>query len=206
MDEHGHWQALSSLEQSESGILMHWLERIATEQRVMTPSIVVRREVYEKLGGFDSRLLCSEDWEMWVRIAAHYPVWYAVEPLAVYRMHSASNTGRHIQKAEHLQYTRKAIEIFKMYLPSQIAAALCSKARETYALSALDMAYAMIHRQEIAAALAHSREGLKFRCSLRVIRHFIRFFVWAAAYWSRQMLAPKTTVGGKTQLPEIPSV
>ena len=29
--------------------------------------------VYERLGGFDDRLPCSEDWEMWVRIAAHIP-------------------------------------------------------------------------------------------------------------------------------------
>ena len=41
----------------------------------MTPSIVVRRSVYERLGSFDRRLVCAEDWEMWVRIAAHYPIW-----------------------------------------------------------------------------------------------------------------------------------
>ena len=42
----------------------------------MTPCIVVRRSVYEELGGFDDRLACAEDWEMWVRVAARFPVYY----------------------------------------------------------------------------------------------------------------------------------
>src|SRR5512143_2035432 len=100
MDETGIWKDYSPEEQVTSGILNNWLERLAEEQRIMTPSIVVRREVYERLGGFDSRLICSEDWEMWVRIASQYPVWYEVEPLAAYRMHSASNTGRHIRNGD----------------------------------------------------------------------------------------------------------
>ena len=45
-------------------------------------SIAVRREAYECLGGFDARLKCSEDWEMWVRIAARYPIWHEPAPLA----------------------------------------------------------------------------------------------------------------------------
>ena len=65
----GDWIDLSPLEQPRSGRLEGALERLATEQRIMTPSIVVRRDVYEALGGFDDRLRCSEDWEMWVRIA-----------------------------------------------------------------------------------------------------------------------------------------
>ncbi|KAB2832306.1 MAG: glycosyltransferase, partial [Candidatus Brocadia sp.] len=120
MDNHGHWQNISQLEQRESGILKNWLEKLASEQRIMTPSIVVRREVYETLGGFDRRLICSEDWEMWVRIAAHYPVWYEVEPLAVYRMHLDSNTGRHIRTGEDMRYTREAINMFTAYLPDEI--------------------------------------------------------------------------------------
>ena len=58
----------------------------------MTPCIVVRRSVYEELGGFDDRLACAEDWEMWVRLAARFPVYYEERPLACYRLHGNSNT------------------------------------------------------------------------------------------------------------------
>jgi len=33
---------------------------------------LVRREVFEKIGGFDSKLPASEDWDMWLRIALIY--------------------------------------------------------------------------------------------------------------------------------------
>ena len=78
----------------------------------MTPCIVVRRSVYEELGGFDDRLACAEDWEMWVRVAARFPVYYEERPLACYRLHDDSNTGRNLRSGLNLEYTRRAIEIF----------------------------------------------------------------------------------------------
>ena len=173
IDDEGNQLALSDLEQGKSGILNNWLERLASEQRIMTPSIVVRREAYEKLGGFDQRLICSEDWEMWVRIAANYPIWYEVEPLAVYRMHNNSNTGRHIRTGEDMRYTRKAISIFKTYLPVTIAERVSKQARETYALSALDMAHSLLAKQDIKAALVQMKEALQFSFSARVVRRAI---------------------------------
>ena len=173
IDEEGGQQNLADLEQDKSGILNNWLERLASEQRIMTPSIVVRREAYEKLGGFDQRLICSEDWEMWVRIAANYPIWYEVEPLAAYRMHNNSNTGRHIRTGEDMRYTRKAISIFKTYLPLTIAERVSKQARETYALSALDMAHSLLAKQDIKAALVQMKEALQFSFSARVVRRAI---------------------------------
>lgn len=187
MDEHSHWHGISPLEQRSSGLLDNWLERLATEQRIMTPSIVVRREVYEKLSGFDNRLICTEDWEMWIRIAAHYPIWYEVEPLAVYRMHSISNTGRHVRTGEDIRYTRQAIEMFKWYLPEEISARVSKRARETYALSALDTAYAMLIQRDMAAMMAQAREALKCSRSIKVIRRMIRLLAQGSAEWLRQM-------------------
>ena len=50
MDENSHSLGTWKLEEPESGILSNWLERIAVDQCIQTPSIVVRRDVYEKLG------------------------------------------------------------------------------------------------------------------------------------------------------------
>jgi glycosyltransferase involved in cell wall biosynthesis len=194
MDEHGHWQSISALEQAESGILSNWLERLAVEQRIMTPSIVVQRDVYEKLGGFDSRLTCTEDWEMWVRIAAHFPMWYEVEPLAAYRMHSASNTGRHVRSGANVEDTRRAIEIFKSYLPSDKTGCLLSQAREICALSALDTAYSMLSKRDIVATTAQIREALKCSRSWKVIRQLFRLSRRTGAHWIRRRVAGKVTL------------
>jgi glycosyltransferase involved in cell wall biosynthesis len=163
MDEAGHWQSISQLDLPESGLYHNALERLASEQRIVTPSIVVKREVYEKLGGFDNRLICAEDWEMWVRIAARYPIWYEVEPLAVYRMHSDSNTGRHVRSGEDMRFTTAAIDLMRCYFPKQNADAWTRRARETYAGSALWTAHLLLKQKDIRGAWNVSREA--FRCS-----------------------------------------
>ncbi len=180
IDETGHWRSISRLEQTQSGLLPDRLEHLATEQRIMTPSIVVRRAVYEELGGFDRRLVCTEDWEMWIRIASRYPIWYEVEPLALYRMHTDSNTGRHLRSGEDARYTRMAIEIFKSYLPPTRADELTRRARETYARSTLHSARLMLNRRDHAATFTLIREALQFSHSLDIIRKACLLLVRAA--------------------------
>jgi hypothetical protein len=154
----------------------------------MTPSIVVRRDVYERLGGFDSRLVCSEDWEMWVRIAAQYPIWYQTEPLAVYRMHSDSNTGRHVRNGDDMRYTRVAIELFKSYLPPEKAEEISSKARELYALSALDMAYALFLKEDLTAMTAQAREAVSLSSSPRVMQRIGGYLLRAGRAGLQKMI------------------
>lgn len=62
---------------------------------IASPSPIVSREVFEQVGYFDEdqQLRSREDWEMWLRIAAAYPVAYIREALARYRVH-ASNVTR----------------------------------------------------------------------------------------------------------------
>ncbi len=183
MDAQGRRQDLAPPEQEASGVLADGLVRLATEQRIMTPSIVARRDVYEALGGFDDRLVCSEDWEMWVRIAAHYPVWYEPEALAVYRMHDDSNTGRHVRTGDDMRYTAMAIDMFETYLPRDTAASVAARARETYALAALDTADRMLTRHDVAAALAQAREAIRLRRSPRVARRILGLTLRAGAQW-----------------------
>ena len=55
-----------------SGILNHsWLSRISIRQRIQTPSVVVRRDVYQAVGDYRQDLCFALDWEMWVRIATN---------------------------------------------------------------------------------------------------------------------------------------
>ena len=176
IDENGRELAVSDPEQHFPGVLANALERLALEQRIMTPSMVVRRDVYEQLGGFDDRLPCSEDWEMWVRIAARHPIGYLPSPLAAYRMHPNSNTGRNTRNAANMRYTRMAIDMFRAYLPPARADAIASKARETYALSAVEFVRERLRHRDLSGALAQAREALRFRFSPRVVATLVRAF------------------------------
>jgi glycosyltransferase involved in cell wall biosynthesis len=189
IDEAGRWLSISPLDQDESGLFEDGVRRLATEQRIMTPSIVVRREVYERLGGFDRRLICSEDWEMWVRIAAHYPIAYEIEPLALYRMHGDSNTGRHLRTGEDVRYTRDAIDIFEKYLAPDVARSVTGRARETYALAALRCAETMLRRRDAEAMSAQIREALKLSHSGPVLRRTLRLWLHGVARLGPAMLA-----------------
>ena len=169
MDEQNHWTWISWLEQPESGVLDNWLERIAVEQRIQTPSIVVRREVYERLKAFDCRLRWCEDWEMWIRIAAHYPVWYEVEPLAVYRVHSVSTTGRYVRAGENIQDLRKGISMVRQYLPDECADKFAKRALKNYAFYALKSASELAGAGDTSAAINQIREAFRCCSSFKVV-------------------------------------
>ncbi|MEW5930333.1 MAG: glycosyltransferase [Gemmatimonadota bacterium] len=163
MDEDGHWTVVSKLEEPRSGVLENWLERIAVGQRLQAPSMVVRREAYERLGGFDDRIAhYGEDWEMWVRIAARYPVWYETEPLAVYRVSSRSLSGRTVRSGENGRDLRRAIEINRDALPPARADAISRAAREANAHACLRRAFRLANAGEMDASLAQLRESVRF--------------------------------------------
>jgi hypothetical protein len=175
MDMQSHWTHISWLEQPESGILDNWLERIAVQQRIQTPSIVVRRDVYERLGGFDCRLSCwGEDWEMWVRIAACYLVWYEVEPLALYRTSSASLTGRSVRTGENIRDFRKAISIVREYLPSECVDKLTKTALKNYAFYALNSANELAQAGDPHAAMNQIREALRCCSSFKIMQSSLK--------------------------------
>lgn len=94
IDERGAWLRDGHLRQAEAGLLDAWIEHLLVNLAVQCPAMVVRRAVYERLGGFDPRFAYCSDAEMWVRIAAEYPVWFEPQPLAEYRTHPASATQR----------------------------------------------------------------------------------------------------------------
>lgn len=74
----------------ERGVIDDWLHKIASNQYLQCPAVVVKREVYEKLGSFYG-VVYGEDWEMWTRIAANYKVAYSPKCLATYRTGHCSN-------------------------------------------------------------------------------------------------------------------
>ena len=155
--------------ESDAGPLSDAAARLAEEQRIVTPSIAVRRTAYERLGGFDNRLLCAEDWEMWVRIAASYPVWYEPAVLAAYRTHPDSNTGRHFRLAGELDYTRQAISMLGGYLPADRAPSIMRTARRAYARTALANARAFAREGDAEAARAHLRTALRLSRSPQIM-------------------------------------
>ena len=176
-DENGHWTRISSLLREEGGIWANGARELARKQRIQTPSIVVRRSVYERLGGFDTRLSWTEDWEMWVRVAAHYPIWYEPKPLAVYRIREGSNTSRLILTGENMRDVRRCIDTFKDYFPADEQSEIVATARQTYGQFAIANARQLFLRGQQKGAFLQLREAVRFSCRLRIIRGVLRALI-----------------------------
>jgi glycosyltransferase involved in cell wall biosynthesis len=165
VDPNGHWDSFTALERPEPGVLDNWLWKIATGPRLTTPSLVVRRKVYETLGAYDERQrFAGEDWEMWVRIATRYPVWYEPVPLALYRVRrEGSLTSRSSATGDIAVEMRRAAEIIETYLPDHLppasAARMTNFARREFARWSTDAAVQLLEAGRPAEAIKRVREA-----------------------------------------------
>jgi glycosyltransferase involved in cell wall biosynthesis len=77
----------------------------ALKKCIIGPStVLMRRELFEEFGGFREDLEIVEDYELWLRVTARYPVGYIDEPLVIKR-------GGH---ADQLSEKYGQIEIFRI--------------------------------------------------------------------------------------------
>lgn len=169
IDDVGNWTAIAPLEGGADGVIEDWLERIAVGQRVQTPSMVVRRSVYEALGGFDDRAGDAEDWEMWTRIAAHTRVFHVVDPLALYRVRSGSLSRGTLQTGRNVENLRRVVELNRDSLPADRRDELTAEALEVIALTALKRARRLLGAGDRKAARAQAREALRTSRSAAVL-------------------------------------
>ncbi len=131
------------------GVLEDWLEHVFVSLSIQCSAIVVRREVYGELGGFESGLPYTLDWEMWKRIAVRHPIWFDPRPLACFRKHPGSETDRLRTAGEHILEIFRSIDRSRNLLPRDVADRAVRRARRHYAM----------FTAEEAMAIARSRQG-----------------------------------------------
>lgn len=62
-------------------------------------AIMLSREAFDRVGGFDTRMKVGEDWDFCYRVARRYKVAFVPEPLVNYRSHAAA-AHRNIENLE----------------------------------------------------------------------------------------------------------
>jgi len=90
------------------------------ENIVGTPTVMVRRECYQKLGPFDTQFRILQDWEMWLRIALHYDIAYVANPLGHWRAHGSNFST--IDRTEDRLFSEKSKllqKVFKNFSPQK---------------------------------------------------------------------------------------
>jgi glycosyltransferase involved in cell wall biosynthesis len=175
IDENDRWKSSCDLESPTQGVLPDFIDRIGTDCIIATPSIVVRRSVYEQLGAFRTDLTFTMDWEMWIRIAARYPIWYEPTTLAAFRVHANSWTSDLIRSAETIVDGRRCIALVRPLLPPDRADTISKKARELVSLRSLSIAGAALGKAEFKTAFRQTWEALKCCASPRVMMELLWF-------------------------------
>ena len=174
---------LSELETEHPGMHPDLIGRLGICNVIMFPSMVVKRDTYQRVGGFHPALFHAADWDMWKRVALAGPVWYEPAPLAMYRLHAQSDTSALMRSGANIADARAAIEVARRYLPVPIREDLTKKARLYHARYALELAEEMLTRRSWRSAAAQIREA--FRCSSS-----LPIFHAAAGLAARALAAP----------------
>ncbi len=178
----------SELERPMAGILDGWLETIAVGQRIECPSIVVRRAVYEKIGGFTPDLYFALDWEMWVRIAASYPVWYEPAILAYFRRHEGNETARLARSNRQLPDMLEAVESIMRLVPPARRRALHRVAERNLRWRRLAYVNQMMGEGRRASALMESWRTYRLDDPLTRARGMSGHARWALKGWLRDIV------------------
>jgi len=170
-------------EREDAGPLEGWLEKIAVKCRIQCAAIVVRRAVYETLGGYHPDLLYALDWEMWVRIASRFGYWYEPTLGADYRLHGGSETTRLSKSGGLLTDQCRAIELFAPHLPAEKREKLVRGARHECARVALrharrcmadgewDLARKLLDQAvDVDPSFATRRRALRLKGKMKITR------------------------------------
>jgi glycosyltransferase involved in cell wall biosynthesis len=83
-----------------------WLFEPSLPRCIISPSsIMLRRSLWHRLGGFDERLPACEDYDLWLRMTLRVPVTLSPEPLIVKRGGHADQLSRTIPLLDQYRIT-----------------------------------------------------------------------------------------------------
>ncbi len=162
----------------KAGIFGDFLWNIAQKQMLQVVAMVVKRSVYEKLGGFFAVDYC-EDWEMWIRIAAHFPVAYSPKCLALYRTGPSNEgtiTSNTLLKGQNFGNVKKVIEIAQHYLPPAQRRYIKSMARKNYSMHIAKSSNKM-YSYNPKAAFRQAMGALKLHQNIRTIYWVMKLYL-----------------------------
>lgn len=98
-----------------AGIFREMARWQAYRNVIQPPCIIVKKEVYARIGGFRSDLRYTLDWEMWYRICKNCAVWYEPKTLVNYRIHDSQLTTDEKSSGNSARDVIKGYEVIAGY-------------------------------------------------------------------------------------------
>ena len=107
--------------QSDTHLSGDILPGLTLNSFISTQTVVIRRDIYQTVDGFDEQLNALVDWELMLRVAQHGPVAYADEELVEQRMSGNSITNSTERRLGAQEFVlNKHLSLFAKY-PNALA-------------------------------------------------------------------------------------
>jgi glycosyltransferase involved in cell wall biosynthesis len=153
-----------------------WSELVKRNAIDCPSSVMVRRECFDRVGLFDRTLRSIEDWDMWLRIAAEYPLAVIPEPLTHYRQVPNSMSKNY----QVMEASFKAVieKTFQTASPDQLPLQ-----RQSYANAYLVLAWKAIQSQsqDVELAVRYRQQAMDYAPQRRFSPECVRLSLAIAA-------------------------
>ena len=114
VDESGAYLYDMGLQPTHAGVTKD-VREIMYNNRICFPSVVIRKEAFNQLGGFNQTLSHCADWEMWFRVISKLSGIQIQKQLCCYRDSLVNDTAKVKRTADNLREYEKTFEIFASY-------------------------------------------------------------------------------------------
>ncbi len=162
---------------SQDGMLTNFVEEIATWQLIQPPSIVFKREVYEALGTYDTRLKYIEDWEFYVRSAVFFEFIYTPELFANYRVFSESSSNQSVKGGKRVNAVAQVMKIMDGYLSNDLKQKLKLKRKEAAALYLLNFVPRLTATKDFKGLMVTTKAFATYNSSIHLWGRWLRFII-----------------------------
>jgi hypothetical protein len=103
--------------------------QLLTQNFIPSGSVVIRRSCLDRTGLFDPSIPGIDDWDLWVRIAALYPVAVLDQPVMTWRKPSPRSEQGSVRAVEMVELSTKQFRDSWLKLPRAVAASAAERRR-----------------------------------------------------------------------------
>ncbi|MBD3373768.1 glycosyltransferase, partial [candidate division KSB1 bacterium] len=187
IDDRGHWRALSGLEMDKPGIFHSFLPQVAVRHFILSAAMVVRRQVYEKVGGFCPQVPSYEDWDMWKRVGSISSVWYEPYPFVLYRKHRQTMSIYNLDRHFTIDGISKSIELSRSYLPLHSREKWIKQAKQIGARLATQQGKAYVNEKKYRISWRYIERAFKLYPHPVTLIYFYRYLKHAMRHFMQSL-------------------
>lgn len=136
------------------------LPRLLKDNFIFSPTPLIRKSVFDKVGLFKTSFIPIEDWEMWTRISAEYIIDYIDEPLANYRIHPKFTSWLNVPDLIISNVLKMIDNIERLYLPQGMVSTKALNAGRS--MAHYNYGRGLMAHQKYSKSVKHLIKSIKF--------------------------------------------